>query len=98
MSPATSIRTPPRARRCRRPCCRRGLWRDVALELVERGRVAGIFHAMAEPDVERILRHPTTMIASDGEVPLFGQGSPHPRSYGTFVRVLGRYVREKKVL
>ena len=71
---------------------------DVALELVERGRVSGIFHAMAEPDVERILRHPATMIASDGEVPLFGKGSPHPRSYGTFVRVLGRYVREKKVL
>jgi N-acyl-D-amino-acid deacylase len=71
---------------------------DVALELVERGRVSGIFHAMAEPDVERILKHPATMIASDGEVPRFGQGSPHPRSYGTFVRVLGRYVREKKAL
>ena len=53
---------------------------------------------MAEEDVERILRHPATMIASDGEVPIFGKGSPHPRSYGTFVRVLGRYVREKKLL
>ena len=38
------------------------------------------------------------MIASDGEVPLFGRGNPHPRSYGTFARVLGVYVREKKVL
>jgi N-acyl-D-aspartate/D-glutamate deacylase len=38
------------------------------------------------------------MIASDGEVPIFGKASPHPRSYGTFVRVLGRYVRERRVI
>ncbi|HEY8130930.1 MAG TPA: amidohydrolase family protein, partial [Thermoanaerobaculia bacterium] len=71
---------------------------DTALALLEEGSVSGIFHAMAEEDVERILRHPATMIASDGEVPVFGKSAPHPRSYGTFVRVLGRYVREKKLL
>ncbi len=38
------------------------------------------------------------MIGSDGEIPIFGQASPHPRSYGTFVRVLGRYVRELKTI
>jgi len=38
------------------------------------------------------------MVASDGEIPVFGQGRPHPRSYGTFVRVLGTYVREKGLL
>jgi N-acyl-D-aspartate/D-glutamate deacylase len=38
------------------------------------------------------------MIASDGEVPIFGRANPHPRSYGTFARVLGVYVREKKTL
>jgi N-acyl-D-aspartate/D-glutamate deacylase len=38
------------------------------------------------------------MIASDGQVVMFGRASPHPRSYGTFARVLGRYVRELKVL
>jgi dihydroorotase/N-acyl-D-amino-acid deacylase len=38
------------------------------------------------------------MIGSDGEIPLFGAGVPHPRSYGTFTRVLGRYVRERKIL
>lgn len=53
---------------------------------------------MDEEDVVRILRHPATMIASDGEVPVFGQDAPHPRSYGTFARILGVYVREKKVL
>jgi N-acyl-D-amino-acid deacylase len=38
------------------------------------------------------------MIASDGEVPIFGVAHPHPRSYGTFARVLGLYVREKTLL
>ena len=38
------------------------------------------------------------MIASDGEVPQFGVAAPHPRSYGTFARVLARYVREKHTI
>ena len=38
------------------------------------------------------------MIGSDGEIPVFGQASPHPRSYGTFVRVLGRYARDLKTI
>ena len=38
------------------------------------------------------------MIASDSDVAVFGRANPHPRAYGTFVRVLGRYVRELKVL
>jgi len=71
---------------------------DLAIEIVERGGATGIFHAMAEEDVERILASPFTMVASDGEIPVFGRGQPHPRSYGTFARVLGRYVREKGLL
>jgi N-acyl-D-amino-acid deacylase len=70
----------------------------TALWLVEMGGCSGIFHAIGEDDLQRILRHPQTMIASDGEVPVFGVANPHPRSYGTFVRVLGRYVRELKVI
>ena len=69
---------------------------DTALELVEKGGCTAIFHAIAEEDLGRILEHPATMIASDGEVTTFGKDSPHPRSYGTFVRVLGRYARELK--
>jgi dihydroorotase/N-acyl-D-amino-acid deacylase len=38
------------------------------------------------------------MIASDGEIPIFGEAVPHPRSYRTFGRVLGLYVREKRLL
>ena len=71
---------------------------DTALWIVERGGAQGIFHAIGEEDLRRILVHPATMVASDGEIPTFGQNHPHPRSYGTFVRVLGVYVREKKFL
>jgi N-acyl-D-amino-acid deacylase len=71
---------------------------ETTLWLVEQGGCQGIFHAMSDEDVERILAHPTTMIGSDGAVVVFGQSNPHPRSYGTFARVLGTYVREKKVL
>jgi dihydroorotase/N-acyl-D-amino-acid deacylase len=71
---------------------------DLVLEIVTAGGATGIFHAMAEEDVERILASPFTMVASDGEIPIFGRGSPHPRSYGTFARVLGVYTREEGVL
>ncbi len=71
---------------------------EATLWIVERGGCQGIFHAMSDEDVQRILRHPATMIASDGEVPIFGRASPHPRSYGTFARVLAVYVREKKTV
>lgn len=71
---------------------------EAVLWIVEQGGCQGIFHAMADEDLERLLRHPVTMIASDGEVPIFGRANPHPRSYGTFARVLGRYVRDRQVL
>ncbi|HJR59833.1 MAG TPA: D-aminoacylase [Vicinamibacterales bacterium] len=71
---------------------------DVTLWIFEQGGCQGIFHAMSDEDVQRILQHPTTMIGSDGEVPVFGRANPHPRSYGTFARVLGIYVRDRKTL
>jgi N-acyl-D-amino-acid deacylase len=71
---------------------------EAALWITEQGGCQGIFHAISEEDLERIMAHPATMIASDGEIPTFGERHPHPRSYGTFARVLGRYVREKGTL
>jgi N-acyl-D-amino-acid deacylase len=71
---------------------------EATLWIVAQGGCQGIFHAMSDDDVQRIMRHPATMIASDGEVPIFGRANPHPRSYGTFARVLGMYVRDKKTL
>ena len=71
---------------------------ETALFIVENGGAQGIFHAIDEKDLERIIASPLTMIASDGEVPVFGEAVPHPRSYGTFARVLGVYAREKGLL
>jgi N-acyl-D-amino-acid deacylase len=71
---------------------------ETAMWIVEQGGASGIFHAISEDDLVRILQHRATMIASDGEVPIFGEASPHPRSYGTFARVLSRYVRDTHVL
>ena len=71
---------------------------DLVMELIQRGGARAIYHAMDESDVERIMQHPATMIGSDGGVSVFGAGVPHPREYGTFPRVLGRYVRERGVL
>ena len=71
---------------------------DTALDIVERGGASAIFHAINEDDLVKILRDPNTMIGSDGEVIKFGVAAPHPRGYGTFARVLGRYARELKVI
>lgn len=70
----------------------------LALELQEKGGFGGVFHAMHEDDVRRIMAHPRTMISSDGGVVAPGEGVPHPRNYGTFSRVLSLYVREAGLL
>lgn len=70
---------------------------DLVIEATQRGASA-IYHVLDEADVERIMVHPQTMIASDGRLTQPDEGHPHPRWYGTFPRVLGTYVREKGVL
>jgi dihydroorotase/N-acyl-D-amino-acid deacylase len=71
---------------------------EVAIEIQRKGGCSAIYHAINEEDLERIMRYRFTMVASDGGIPRFGDGVPHPRNYGTFARVLARYVREKKSL
>ncbi len=71
---------------------------DTALDIIEKGGASANSHANNEEDLVRILRDPNSMVGSDGEVIHFGVAAPHPRGYGTFVRVLGRYVRELKVI
>lgn len=61
--------------------------------LAEDSGVTVVLHAMSEEDVRTVMRHPSTMIGSDG-IPTL-EGKPHPRLYGTFARVLGRYAREQ---
>lgn len=70
---------------------------DAAFDLLleEQGAVGMVDFIASEECVEQALRHPLQMVCTDG---LLLGSKPHPRSYGAFPRVLGRYVREKKVL
>ncbi len=63
--------------------------------LAEEPAAVAVFFIMDEADVQRVLAHPLCMIGSDG-IPS-PTGKPHPRLYGTFPRVLGRYVREERL-
>jgi N-acyl-D-aspartate/D-glutamate deacylase len=62
---------------------------ELAVSMVE--------FCMSERDVEAVLRSPYTAVGSDGLAPGAG-GRPHPRLYGTFPRILGRYVRERGII
>ena len=71
---------------------------QLVIELQLAGGFNAIYHVMSEDDLERIMRHPQAMFETDGDSVGLGRGYPHPRSYGTFPRILSRYVREKGVL
>lgn len=72
------------------------------LLVADGGRTMGVFFRMKEENLREILTWPFVMIGSDGSARNVekerGRGKPHPRSYGTASRLLGRYVRENPVL
>ncbi len=72
------------------------------LLIAEKGGVSIVNFAMNEDNLRRVLAHPLVVVASDGYslAPYgeLGAGKPHLRNYGTFTRVLGKYVRDTKVL
>lgn len=74
---------------------------DLLLTLLAQhgGGVEVVIFGIGEDDIKRVMRHPHVAVASDGWTlhPNAG-GCPHPRSYGTFARVLGHYVRDEGVL
>ena len=70
----------------------------LVLEGVLDGGASMVYHVIDEGDVKRIMAHPMTMIASDGRLTQPGDGVPHPRAYGTFPRVLGRYARDEHTI
>jgi dihydroorotase/N-acyl-D-amino-acid deacylase len=70
----------------------------VVFEIIKGGGASAVYHAINSDDVDLIMQHPMTSIASDGPMTVFGIGSPHPRTYGTFARVLGSYVRDRNIL
>jgi len=71
---------------------------DLLFSILEKDRTNSmiIIHSMSEEDVTRVISHPYVMIGTDGLD--IGVGKPHPRTYGTFPRVIRRFVREKRVL
>jgi len=70
-------------------------WGVTQVEAARRLQPAGaIYHSIAEADMRWILAHEATMIGSDG---LPHDPRPHPRLWGTFPRVLGKYCREEKL-
>jgi N-acyl-D-amino-acid deacylase len=72
-----------------------GSWGLNQIDAARKLQPAGaIYHSMSEGDVRAILRHPGTMIGSDG---LPNDPMPHPRLWGTFPRVLGYYSREQRL-
>ncbi|HEV3486637.1 MAG TPA: amidohydrolase family protein, partial [Vicinamibacterales bacterium] len=71
---------------------------EAAREMLLAGGASMVYHFMSDADVERIMRHPHVGIASDSSVLAFGEGVPHPRGYGNNARVLGEYVRKRKIL
>jgi N-acyl-D-amino-acid deacylase len=72
---------------------------ETILEMIAAiNRTQMVYFSMDEEDLKRILQYPFNMIASDAGIARYGSGMPHPRAYGTNARVLGRYVREQKVI
>ncbi len=70
---------------------------DLVLE--EGSFIHGVHHTMCEEDIRTVMRLPWVSVSSDGSaINLNYPGKPHPRSFGTNVRVLGKYVREEKIL
>jgi N-acyl-D-aspartate/D-glutamate deacylase len=71
----------------------------ILLMAEEKGRITGVFHNQSEDDLQLAIKKPWVAIGSDGAaVNLTGPSNPHPRAYGTHVRVLGHYVRDLRLL
>lgn len=71
---------------------------EAARDLQLGGGASMVYHFMSDADVATIMRHPMVAVASDAGINTFGEGVPHPRGYGDNPRVLGKFVREDKVI
>jgi N-acyl-D-amino-acid deacylase len=71
---------------------------EAAREMMLAGGASMVYHFMSDGDIDRIMKHPQVGIASDSSVLTMGEGVPHPRGYGNNARVLGEYVRTRKVI
>jgi len=71
---------------------------DLSLELILQGGPSIVSFNMSEEDVLNLMTREWTMTSSDGDLPQFGVGVPHPRSYGAFARKIAKYVFEDEVM
>lgn len=71
---------------------------ELLIEIIQERGAGIIVHAMSEENVREYMQQPWAFIGSDGGPQLLDVGRPHPRNYGSFPRVLGKYVREEGVL
>jgi len=71
---------------------------QTVIDMILQGDAGMVFHGMSEDDVKYILYYPFNMFASDASIRVYGEGVPHPRGYGTNARVLGKYVRDEKII
>lgn len=71
---------------------------DVALDLILQGGPSIVSFNMSDEDLLTLMTQDWTMTSSDGGLPMFGVGVPHPRSYGAFARKIGKYVFEDGVM
>ncbi len=71
---------------------------ETIVQMIELGGAQMVYHGMGDKDVKNIMAYPFNMAASDAGIAVMGVSRPHPRAYGTKARVLGKYVREEKVM
>jgi len=71
---------------------------ETIVQMMELGGAQMVYHGMGDKDVKNIMAYPFNMAASDAGIAVMGLSRPHPRAYGTNARVLGKYVREEKVM
>ncbi|GAC1430345.1 MAG: hypothetical protein NVSMB7_06670 [Chitinophagaceae bacterium] len=70
---------------------------ETILDMMLAGGAQMIYHGMDEADVSYIMKYPYNMVGADAGVAT-GKGMPHPRGYGSNARILGKYVREEKII
>lgn len=77
-------------------------WLDTVMDLLlaEKGRISAMYFLMSEDNVKEVLRQPWIIIGTDaaGMDPDSARGPAHPRAYGTYSRILGKYVRDEGVI
>jgi N-acyl-D-amino-acid deacylase len=77
---------------------------ETLIDLIVKDKSPGaaIYHLQTEANVKKIIQLPYVSFGSDGasmsDAPIFSEWGTHPRAYGTFAKVLGKYVREEKLI